>query len=120
MRLRLSRSTFRSIGQIMDYYDDLETRDPTERERQLFAALPGQITHAQANAPGFAALLRGVEPHAVTSRTALAKLPIVRKSALRDLQRQQMPFGGLSAAPLARLGRVYASPGPIYDPEGRG
>ena len=103
----------------MDYYDELETRDPAERERQLFAALPGQIAHAKTHAPGFAVLLRGVDPRTITSRAALAKLPLVRKSALKDLQRQQMPFGGLSAAPLARLGRVYASPGPVYDPQGR-
>jgi len=104
----------------MDYYDSLETRDPAERERQLFASLPAQIAHAQANAPGFATLLRDVDAQTVNSRAALAKLPLVRKSALKDLQRRQMPFGGLNATPVARLGRVFASPGPVYDPEGRG
>ena len=104
----------------MQHYDDLETRDPGSRERQVFAALPSQIEHAKANAAGFAALLRDVDPRAVTSRAALAALPLVRKSDLKDLQRVQLPFAGLNAIPMTGLGRVYASPGPVYDPEGRG
>ena len=102
----------------MQHYDDLETRDPRERERQLFAALPAQVEHAKANAAGFATRLRDVDPQAVTSRAALAQLPLVRKSELKDLQRLQLPFAGLNAVPMAKLGRIYASPGPIYDPEG--
>ena len=38
--------------EVMDYhYDDLETRDPEQRERALFNTLPGQIQHAKASAP---------------------------------------------------------------------
>ena len=104
----------------MQHYDDLETRDPRERERQLFTALPGQIAHAQASAPAFATLLRDVDARSITSRAALAQVPLVRKSELKDLQRTQLPFAGMTAVPMAALGRVYASPGPVYDPEGRG
>jgi len=106
-----------------DHFDTLETRDPEARERALLAALPRQIACAQANAPAFARLLADVDPAAVTTRDALAKLPVTRKSELAGLQRADRPFGGLAAARRGaggvRFARVFASPGPIYEPEGR-
>ena len=60
----------------MDFFDRLETREPAERECALMAALPGLIRHAQTKTPGFAELLHGVDPAAVTSRAALAQLPL--------------------------------------------
>lgn len=103
-----------------DHYDSLETRGPQERERALMAALPKQIAHAIGNAPGWARILAGVDPDTVSSRTALAKLPVTRKSDLMGLQKAEPPFGGLNATPVAQLGKIFVSPGPIYDPEGRG
>jgi phenylacetate-CoA ligase len=102
-----------------DHFDALETRDPEERERDLMARLPGLIAHAKAHAPWFAAALRDVEPAAIDSRAALAQLPVLRKHALIELQRQAPPFGGLVAARWGQIGRVFSSPGPIYEPEGR-
>src|SRR3989442_2496318 len=101
------------------YYDSLEARDPKERERLLMAALPGQVAHAKRKAPGWARILADVDPAGVTSRATLAKLPVTRKSDLAELQRAERPFGGLNAT-LAELGKVFVSPGPIYEPEGRG
>ncbi|HEV2546465.1 MAG TPA: AMP-binding protein [Stellaceae bacterium] len=101
------------------HYDTLETRDPQERERALMAALPQQIAHAKANAPHFAALLRDIDPRDVTSRAALAELPVTRKSALLALQKERPPFGGLAATPPSQLARIFMSPGPIYEPEGK-
>src|SRR5436853_482021 len=101
------------------YYDSLEARDPGERERLLMAALAGQIAHAKRKAPGWARILADVDPADVTGRAALAKLPVTRKSDLAGLQRAERPFGGLNAT-LAQLGKVFVSPGPIYEPEGRG
>ena len=103
----------------MDYYDSLETRDPEARERALFTALAAQIRHAKTNAPAVASRLRDVDADAITDRAALAQLPLLRKSELKDLQRRRLPFAGFNAVQAARLGRIYASPGPIYDPEGR-
>ena len=103
-----------------EHYDALETRKPRERERALFTALPGHIAHAKKNAPGWARILDGVDAAAVTSRAALAKLPVTRKSDLIGLQRAERPLGGLSAAPTGKLGKLFVSPGPICDPEGRG
>ena len=101
------------------HYDALEARDPEARERALLTALPAQVAHARAQAPGFARILAGVEPAGVTSRAALAQLPVTRKSDLLALQQAAPPFGGLNATPSGKLARIFMSPGPIFDPEGR-
>lgn len=105
-----------------DFYDDLETRAPEVREAALLAALPAQIRHAQQKAPAFGRILQAVDAGAVDSRAALARLPVTRKSELLALQqagRAEDAFGGFSA--VARgpaMPRVFASPGPIYEPQG--
>jgi phenylacetate-CoA ligase len=109
------------------FFDALETREPAERERALFAALPALLAHAQAHAPAFAALPAGADAARITDRTALAALPVIRKHELLALQQSQRasdPFGGFSTIGwrgLRRPGgarRVFQSPGPIYEPEG--
>ena len=100
------------------YYDRQEVRDAAEREVAIFHALPGLIRHALDNVPHLGELLAGIEPDAITSRAALAGLPILRKSELVALQRAHPPFGRLAATPIGRLARLYASPGPIYGLEG--
>jgi len=102
------------------YLDRLETRDPQEREASLFAALPEHLAYAKANAPGLARILRDVDPSDVASRAALARLPVTRKSDLKELQRADRPLGGLNATPLEKLAKIFVSPGQIYDPEGHG
>ena len=101
------------------HYDALETRSPEEREAALMAALPRQIAHAKANAPGFARILEKINPEEIRSRAALAALPVTRKSDLAELQAKLRPFGGLNATPVAKLAKIFMSPGPIYEPEGR-
>ncbi|MFN2643727.1 MAG: phenylacetate--CoA ligase family protein [Burkholderiales bacterium] len=104
----------------LEYYDRQETRSPTVRERALMAALPKLIAHAQKNAPGFGQILKGVRASQIKSRQALASLPVTRKSDLVALQKGAPPLGGLNAAPVEKLAKLFISPGPIYDPEGRG
>ena len=101
-----------------EHYDSLEVRDPTQRERELFAALPAQIARAM-QAPGWAKQLAGVVPNAVTSRAALAKLPVLRKSDLAPLQKEQPPFGGFNVTPPGEARRLHMSPGPIFEPQGQ-
>ena len=103
----------------MKYYDKLETRSPKARERALMAALPRLVAHAQKNAPGFARILKGVRAAQIKSRDALASLPVTRKSDLGSLQKEAPPLGGLNATPVEKLGKLFVSPGPVYDPEGR-
>jgi phenylacetate-CoA ligase len=104
----------------VEHYDGLETRAPEAREAALMAALPRHLAHAKKNAPGWARILADVEPATVTSRAALARLPVTRKSELAELQKALPPLGGLNATPLAKLAKLFASPGPVYDPEGHG
>ncbi len=109
------------------HYDALETRSPQEREAALMAALPGQIAHAQKNSVAFAEILQGVDAASITSRAALARLPVTRKYELlarQQAQRATDPFGGFATVGWKGLlrtsgaRRVYQSPGPIYEPEG--
>jgi phenylacetate-CoA ligase len=104
------------------HYDALETRDPEARERAILERLPRQVAHAKARAPAYARLFAGFDAAAITTREALAGLPVTRKSELGDRQKAERPFGGYAATGWGhgRAGalRVFASPGPIYEPEG--
>jgi phenylacetate-CoA ligase len=101
-----------------EYFDDLETRDPEEREAALMAALPAQIAHAKAKAPGFTRILKNVDPAAVTSREALAQVPVTRKSDLLELQKAEPPLGGLAAIAPGAAARLFTSPGPAFELQG--
>ena len=109
------------------HLDALETRAPEVREAALMAALPSQIAHAQKNSAALAEILKGIDATQVSSRGALARLPVTRKHELLARQqalRAQDPFGGFSSigwkgmVRSAGVRRVYQSPGPIYEPEG--
>ncbi len=104
------------------FYDALETRDPAAREAALLAALPTQVAHAQQASSALAAILAGVDASAVTTRAALAQLPVTRKHELLERQQAERAtnaFGGFSALGFgAAMPRVFCSPGPIYEPEG--
>jgi phenylacetate-CoA ligase len=84
------------------------------------AALPKLLAHAKRRAPGWARILQGIDPAKVRNRKALAALPVTRKSDLNALQASIPPLGGLNATPVEKLGKLFVSPGPIYEPEGRG
>src|SRR4029453_12356800 len=101
-----------------EHFDTLETRAPEARERDQFAALRRQIAHASSAAPAFKRLLADVDVAGMTSRDALAHLPVTRKSDLLELQKADRPFGGFAATGWGAMRRVFASPGPIYEPEG--
>jgi phenylacetate-CoA ligase len=103
-----------------EHFDRLETRSPRAREAALMAALPKLIAHAKRNAPGFARILKDVNPGKIKSRAALASVPVTRKSDLAAVQKALPPLGGLNATPLEKLGKLFMSPGPLYEPEGRG
>ncbi|MEI7976784.1 MAG: AMP-binding protein [Betaproteobacteria bacterium] len=106
------------------HMDALETRDPAAREAALLAALPAQIANAQKNAPAFAEILKNIRAADITSRAALAKLPVIRKYELLEKQKASRAaggsvFGGFSAVKYGpQMPRVFSSPGPLYEPEG--
>ncbi|RXH40045.1 phenylacetate--CoA ligase family protein [Bradyrhizobium zhanjiangense] len=100
------------------HYDALETRDQGAREAELFSRLPEVLRGALA-APAYAERLRGLDPASVRSREALAGLPVLRKSELPALHKASTPFGGFVAAAPGSFARLFTSPGPIFEPEGR-
>ena len=103
---------------VSEHYDVSETRDPAVREADMFARLPNALRKAMA-APAYAERLKGVDPASVTSRAALARLPVLRKSELPSLHKASPPFGGFVADAPGSFARLFTSPGPIFEPEGR-
>src|SRR5450432_2331818 len=99
-----------------EHYDALETREPATREADLFSRLPDVLRKAMA-APAYAEHLQGIDPADIASRAALARLPVLRKSDLPALHKASPPFGGLVAGPSGSFGRLFTSPGPIFEPE---
>ena len=101
------------------FYDALETRSPEASLARLYDALPAQVDRARAHSPAYARLLGSLDPARITDGVALATLPVLRKSELAALQREAPPFGGLATRPTGLMGRVFQSPGPIYEPAAR-
>ncbi len=102
------------------HFDQLETRHPEAREVALFNLLPGLIARAKETAPGWAQHLAEVDAATVTSRDALARVPILRKGELKDRQVKLPPFGGFATTEPGAVARIFMSPGPIFEPEGLG
>ncbi len=101
----------------MKYPDPLEKRPHSERIADLFARLPHQIAHARQYAGAYQRILAAVDPAAIASPAALATLPVTRKSSLIEEQRQHPPFGEYAAITAGSAARLFASPGPIHEPE---
>jgi len=100
-----------------EHYDALETRAPERREQEQFTRLRETIRLAM-SAPGWARQLAGVDADAITGRAALAKLPVLHKSDLPQLQKDTPPFGGFNVTPPGKAKRLHMSPGPIFEPRG--
>ncbi len=101
---------------LSDLFDSLETRDPAEREASLFARLPEVLKRAAA-APAYAERLIGIDLDSIGDRAALATLPVLRKGELPALQKAALPFGGFVSGAPGSFGRLFTSPGPIFEPE---
>ena len=101
-----------------EHFDTLETREPGERERAQLAALPARIALAKSQTAAYARIFATVDPAAIDSWAALARLPVTRKSELLELQKASRPFGGFATGRMGATPRIFASPGPIYEPDG--
>ena len=99
-----------------EFYDKLETREPEERQQALLEAIRTQIAHVKANTVAYKELLAGIDAEDLIDAESYSKLPLTRKSELIELQHNNSPFGGLTAARLIPHTHIYASPGPIYEP----
>ena len=98
-----------------NYYDSLETRDPAERARDLIGQVTAQVAHAKSAAAAYAKRFADLDVDNIDSGTAIARLPVTRKSELLTLQREIPPFGGFAASG-SDIAYIFASPGPIYEP----
>jgi phenylacetate-CoA ligase len=103
-----------------EFFDELETRDPEAREAAHFNELPRFLRKATADAPGLRRWLDGFDPDTITDRSSLARLPVLHKAELMEMQAGDPPFGGFATAASLRGNRVYLSPGPIWEPGGIG
>jgi phenylacetate-CoA ligase len=99
-----------------EFYDKLETREPEERQQALLKAIRSQVAHAKANTVAYKELLAGIDAEDLIDAESYSKLPLTRKSELIELQSNDRPFGGLTAAGLFQHTHIFASPGPIYEP----
>lgn len=102
-----------------EYFDDLEIRSTDEREAAQMHALSEQVNFAKENTSYFSTHFHDVDPGSIDTREALATLPLTRKSDLIEQQKENPPFGGLAAMPTGGLSRIFQSPGPIYEPQGK-
>ncbi len=100
-----------------EYYDSLEIRDPEVREQELFAALATHLKQVVPRSSFLQEQLSGIDIESITSREALASIPVFRKSELCELQKNSPVFGGMAAFDPDSLLRIFASPGPIYEPQ---
>ncbi|MFH1135221.1 MAG: AMP-binding protein [Pseudomonadota bacterium] len=105
----------RTVGH---YHPELEVMTSETREAYLNRRLSEIVRHAYDNAPAMKDKFdrAGVRPEDVVRASDLEGLPITEKAELAALQKKDPPFGGLVAAPLKELRRIFASPGPIYEP----
>ncbi len=101
-----------------EHLDNREARDPQRRELDLMGHLPGLLAKAL-KSPGWQRHLGDIDSAQINSRAALAQLPLLRKSELPALQKAKPPFGEFLSSDLERFGRLFTSPGPIFEPESK-
>ena len=97
------------------HYDDLENRTTDQRNAAIAELLPRRVARAAA-LPGYSEAFASVDPAAVTSREALAALPVLRKSDLIARQADAPPLGGYAAREATAFHHLFQSPGPIHEP----
>ncbi len=102
------------------YFDQLEIQPPDQRETNLFSRLPKMLAKTIQDCPGWADFLKDCELSVVASRKALAELPVLRKSSLKQMQTENPPLAGFGVGGNENHGRIFMSPGPIFEPMGPG
>jgi phenylacetate-CoA ligase len=100
-----------------EFFDELETMSPVAREKYLDRKLAETVKHAYKHAPAVKKLFdgTGVSPGQIRTVKDLEKLPVTRKTDLLEMQKANLPYGGVIATPLEGVERIFISPGPIYE-----
>ena len=100
-----------------EFFDELETMSPAARSKYLDRKLSETVAHAYRHSPAVKKLFdkAGVSPDQIRTVKDLEKLPVTRKTDLLEMQKADLPYGGILAMPLEDVERVFISPGPIYE-----
>jgi phenylacetate-CoA ligase len=100
-----------------EFFDELETMSAVAREQYLNRKLAEHISHTYKHSPAVKRLLdgAGVSPEQIRTVKDLEKLPVTRKTDLLEMQKENLPYGGVAAVPLKNIERTFISPGPIYE-----
>lgn len=100
-----------------EYYDNLETMSPAKRQQYLEKKLHEQVTYAYQHSNTVKASFDkvGIKPNDIKTIKDLEKLPIIRKTDLLEMQKANLPYGGIITMPKEDVERVFISPGPIYE-----
>ncbi len=101
-----------------EFYDNLEIRSTEERETQTLQKIHTVLDSAKNRTKYFSEKLEGWGVADIKTSRDLQNLPLTRKSDLLESQKQNPPFGNMTAVPSNKLRRIFSSPGPIYDPQG--
>jgi phenylacetate-CoA ligase len=104
------------------YFDKEQETMPTARREELHRELLREtVRHAYEHAPATRRKMdaAGVRPQDIRELADLRKIPLTKKADLKHIQKGEPPFGGLAALPPRAMRRIYVSPGPTFDPEGR-
>ncbi len=97
---------------------NLETMPYQKRIDYLNQKLRGIVQYASKHSVAFKNKMDsiGLRPKEIRTIKDLEKIPITPKTELMELQKKNPPFGGFEGVPLARMRRIFISPGPIYEP----
>ncbi len=103
------------------YQKDLETMVRKDRMSRKEDGVLKIFKYAYENAKGYKRFIDGTgfDTEKVKTIDDFAKVPVLKKNRMPDFHHNDLPFGGFLAVPVESLKRIYVSPGPIYDPEGR-
>ena len=82
----------------------------------LDEAVAAAVKQATARVPALAERIAEAHLASVTSVADLNRVPVLTKDDLIAAQRANPPFGG-AVAPQALVHKVFASPGPLYEPQ---
>jgi len=102
------------------FYHERETESANTRAARQWNALQAVVARAASFDGEFRERLAtaSIVPDEIRSLDDFTSIPVLRKKDLSRLQREKGLPWFLSCAP-GTLSRIYQSPGPIYDPEGR-
>jgi phenylacetate-CoA ligase len=100
-----------------EYHDKLETMSPVARQQYLNKKLHEQVAYAYSHVPYVKTAFdkAGVKPEQIKTIKDLEKLPVIRKTDLLEIQKANLPYGGVIGMPKEDVERVFISPGPIYE-----